>query len=300
MEEHTIRKNSLAAWILAARPKTLSGASVPVIVGLALALADLPAGKFMPVPALLCMLFAFVMQIDANFVNDYYDFVSGKDDELRLGPPRACAMGWIGVKQMRIGIIVTTVLSCIIGFPLVLYGGVEMILVGALCVVFCFLYTTFMASRGLGDVLVLVFFGIIPVCLTYYLQTATVSWQVFIESLACGMVIDTLLIVNNFRDIENDHRAGKRTLIVRIGSAAGLRLYLWMGLVACITGVQFAANGRPFAFILPLVYAFMHFLAYRKMKRIGRGRELNLVLADTARNMFIYGVLVAVGVVMCL
>lgn len=298
MDKEIIRKNSFKAWLLAARPKTLTGASVPVMIALAMAYTDLQGNGFRIIPAVLCALFAFVMQIDANFVNDYFDFISGKDDEQRLGPARACAMGWIDVAKMKVGIVITTVIACIIGLPLVVYGGVEMILVGALCVVFCFLYTTLLASRGLGDLLVLVFFGIVPVCATYYLQTDTCTWVVFLASLACGLVIDTLLVVNNFRDIDNDRRAGKKTLIVMIGADKGRLLYLWLGIIASLMGVVFAVYGQYWTPLLPTVYLIMHIATYRRMVKIGSGRQLNLVLADTARNMFVYGLTLSLGLLL--
>lgn len=298
MDKEIIRKNSFKAWLLAARPKTLTGASVPVMIALAMAYTDLQGNGFRIIPAVLCALFAFVMQIDANFVNDYFDFISGKDDEQRLGPARACAMGWIDVAKMKVGIVITTVIACIIGLPLVIYGGVEMILVGALCVVFCFLYTTLLASRGLGDLLVLVFFGIVPVCATYYLQTDTCTWGVFLASLACGLVIDTLLVVNNYRDIDNDRRAGKKTLIVMIGADKGRLLYLWLGIIASLMGVVFAVYGKYWTPLLPTVYLIMHIATYRRMVKIGSGRQLNLVLADTARNMFVYGLTLSLGLLL--
>lgn len=298
MDKEIIRKNSFKAWLLAARPKTLTGASVPVMIALAMAYTDLQGNGFRIIPAVLCELFAFVMQIDANFVNDYFDFISGKDDEQRLGPARACAMGWIDVAKMKVGIVITTVIACIIGLPLVIYGGVEMILVGALCVVFCFLYTTLLASRGLGDLLVLVFFGIVPVCATYYLQTDTCTWVVFLASLACGLVIDTLLVVNNYRDIDNDRRAGKKTLIVMIGADKGRLLYLWLGIIASLMGVVFAVYGKYWTPLLPTVYLIMHIATYRRMVKIGSGRQLNLVLADTARNMFVYGLTLSLGLLL--
>lgn len=298
MDKEIIRKNSFKAWLLAARPKTLTGASVPVMIALAMAYTDLQGNGFRIIPAVLCALFAFVMQIDANFVNDYFDFISGKDDEQRLGPPRACAMGWIDVAKMKVGIVITTVIACIIGLPLVIYGGVEMILVGALCVVFCFLYTMLLASRGLGDLLVLVFFGIVPVCATYYLQTDTCTWVVFLASLACGLVIDTLLVVNNYRDIDNDRRAGKKTLIVMIGADNGRLLYLWLGIIASLMGVVFAVYGQYWTPLLPTVYLIMHIATYRRMVKIGSGRQLNLVLADTARNMFVYGLTLSLGLLL--
>lgn len=298
LKDSEVRKNSTKAWLLAARPKTLTGASVPVIIGLAYAWADMAGEGFNLIAAVLCMAFAFVMQIDANFVNDYFDFLGGKDDDERLGPPRACAMGWIDAARMRIGILVTTLLACGVGLPLVLYGGIEMIAVGILCVVFCFLYTTFMSSHAMGDVLVLVFFGVVPVCCTYYLQTGSLSWQVVVASVACGLVVDTLLVVNNYRDIDNDRRTGKSTLIVKVGPACGRLMYLLLGVVACLSGIHLVFMSHPWAFVLPLAYLAIHLRTYAKMVRIGSGRQLNSVLADTARNMFIYAVAVAAGMLL--
>ena len=291
-----VKQNSARAWLLAARPKTLTGAAVPVMIALSLAYADAPS-SFNVLSATLCVLFAFVMQIDANFVNDYFDFLKGNDDETRLGPERACSMGWVTASAMKKALALTTIIACIVGLPLIWYGGLEMIAVGIVCVIFCFLYTTHLSYRGLGDVLVLVFFGIVPVCVTYYIQTQTVTPEVFVASLCCGCVIDTLLIVNNYRDIDNDRRKGKNTLIVRVGKKGGLWLYQLAGVIPFVVGLMFAYNGRMAAFCLPLVYLFLHGKTYRKMKRIDHGRELNMVLGDTARNMFIYGLLVSLGII---
>lgn len=123
----SVKTNSIYAWILAARPKTLTGAAVPVVTGIAMAYAD---GCFHWAPAVLCLLFAFLMQIDANFVNDYYDFRKGVDDENRLGPKRACAEGWITLKAMKKGLVITTLLSCLTGLPLIAFGGWPMIEIG--------------------------------------------------------------------------------------------------------------------------------------------------------------------------
>ena len=306
MEEARVKTDSLKAWLLAARPKTLTGAAVPVMIGTALAYIDAqPISEAMGeevfgwLPAVLCFLFAFVMQIDANFINDFFDFANGTDDtETRLGPRRACAQGWVKLDSMKKAIAATTCLACVIGLPLVWYGGLEMILIGALCVVFCFLYTTHLSYMGLGDLLVLVFFGIVPVCITYYVQLHTVTWQVFLASLACGMVIDALLIVNNFRDRDTDREAGKNTLIVRVGGKAGLQLYLGVGIGAIILGGTFWLNGHSLAFFLPLIYLVLHVFTYLKIKRIDKGKALNLCLGETARNIFIYGLCVAIGLLL--
>ena len=125
MEETNIRTNSMKAWLLAARPKTLSGAAVPVMIGLALAYCDArfyEEGVFNWTAAVLCLLFAFAMQIDANFINDFYDYVNGADDvETRLGPRRACAQGWVKLDSMKKAIALTTCAACVIGLPLAYY-----------------------------------------------------------------------------------------------------------------------------------------------------------------------------------
>lgn len=302
MTSEIITQNSLRAWLLAARPKTLSGAAVPVMIGVALAFVDAQEygdDVFSWIAAALCLLFAFIMQIDANFVNDFFDYTKGNDDSAsRLGPLRACTQGWVKIDSMKQAIASTTVLACLVGLPLVYYGGLEMILVGLLCVVFCFLYTTHLSYIGLGDVLVLVFFGIVPVCCTYYVQLHTLTWQVFIASVACGLVIDGLLIVNNYRDRYNDERDGKMTLVVRIGSEATEWLYLILGIAACLLGVVFWLNGHVLAFVLPLIYLLMHVYTWLKLRRINFGRQLNECLGETARNMFVYGLTVALGLLL--
>ena len=276
----SVRQNSLYAWLLAARPKTLAGAAVPVMMGLTLAWAYLyrlnqqacgvdamgtsvETGTLSWVPAILCVLFAFIMQIDANFINDYFDWKKGTDDEHRLGP-----------------------------------RGYDLIWVGVACVVFCFLYTLLLSYIGLGDLLVLVFFGLVPVCVTFYIQTHTLTKEVILSSLACGMVIDTLLVVNNYRDRDNDRRVGKRTLVVIIGEKATEILYFALGLMAFHMGLTFFFQGQYFTFFLPTIYLMLHARTYRKMKAIKRGKALNGILAENARNMFIYGVLFSVGVVL--
>lgn len=306
MDETNVRVNSLKAWILAARPKTLTGAAVPVMIGIACAVAMYGWCGIRIVPAVLCMLFALIMQVDANFINDYFDFMKGTDDEQRLGPKRACAQGWITASAMRSGLFVTTLLACIVGLPLVYYGGWEMIMVGLACVVFCFLYTISFSYIGLGDLLVLVFFGIVPVCMTYWLTApptalTSIPFAVVLMSIACGLIIDTLLVVNNYRDIENDRRAGKLTLIVRIGERGGLVLYLMLGLVGTIMAIVGVVlldwHDGQWTQSLLIIYTPFHTWAFNEMRYIRKGAELNRVLGMTARNMFIFGLLASAALV---
>jgi len=298
----TIKTNSAKAWLLAARPKTLTSAAVPVLLG-AMS-AYLKAGnEIRLLPIVFCFLFAFVMQIDANFVNDYFDFRKGNDNEKRLGPKRACAQGWITPAKMKCALYLTTLLACLIGLPLIFFGGWITILVGLVCVVFCFLYTTHLSYKGMGDVLVLVFFGLVPVYGTYLLalphSALSFSAEPFALALACGFVIDTLLIVNNFRDIENDIEAGKRTLAVRLGLERTLWLYLFVGLFAILlSGFAFILAGHYFAFAFSLCYIPLHIKTFNTMKAIRKGKALNKVLGKTAANITVYGVATAIGMLL--
>lgn len=295
-----VKTNSVKAWLLATRPKTLSAAAVPVMIGTAFAWRN-TSEQFNWIPAILCLLFAWIMQIDSNLVNDYFDFKKGNDDETRLGPKRACSEGWITSDAMVWGILITTLLGCMTGIPLILYGGLEMVMVGIACVVFCFLYTTLFSYHGLGDILVLLFFGIIPVCCTYYvcmpLHQQIPTGEVIASSIACGLAIDALLIVNNYRDIDNDRSNGKITLAVRLGESKTRRLYESIGYIAA--GIMiilvffdlYQTDKLIPTYALYLIYIILHRQSYQEMKRINKGAKLNQVLGLTARNILVFGIL---------
>lgn len=295
-----VKTNSVKAWLLATRPKTLSAAAVPVMIGTAFAWQN-TSEHFNWIPAILCLLFAWIMQIDSNLVNDYFDFKKGNDDETRLGPKRACSEGWITSDAMVWGILITTLLGCMTGIPLILYGGLEMVMVGIACVVFCFLYTTLFSYHGLGDILVLLFFGIIPVCCTYYvcmpLHQQIPTAEVIASSIACGLAIDALLIVNNYRDIDNDRSNGKITLAVRLGESKTRRLYESIGYIAA--GIMiilvffdlYQTDKFIPTYAIYLIYIILHRQSYKEMKRINKGAKLNQVLGLTARNILVFGIL---------
>ena len=290
-----IKRNSLQAWILSARPKTLTGAVTPVLIGTALAAMD---GHFEWLPALICCVFASLMQIAANFINDLFDFLKGTDREDRLGPERACAQGWISLQAMKTGIIVTVTLACLIGCTLLFYAGWELIIVGVLCVLFAFLYTTGpypLSYNGWGDVLVIIFFGFVPVGGTYYVQALTWTPDVTVASLVCGLLIDTLLVVNNYRDREADARSGKQTIIVRFGEKFGRYFYLALGITASLLCLRFLSEGHFYAGLLPQLYLIPHFLTWKRMVKIYSGKKLNSILGETSRNMLLMGILIAIG-----
>lgn len=286
-----IGTNSIKAWILAARPKTLSGAAVPVIVALTKAWADMDSIVW--IPAVLCLLFALIMQIDANFVNDYFDCIKGVDGKDRLGPERACAQGWVTLPAMRWMIATTTLLAAATGLPLIHWGGMEMIYIGIACIIFCFLYTTLLSRIGMGDLLVLVFFGIVPVCATYYLQTRCVTTDIVLLSLSCGLVTDCLLVVNNYRDRDTDRKAGKRTLVTLIGEKATEKLYLGLATLALLLTLPVL----QWAAFLIIVWLFVaHIPTWRYIKMVNHGRALNEILGMTAKNIAVFGIFLAFSI----
>ena len=294
-----IQTNSLQAWILAARPKTLSGALVPVLIGASLAFLH---NSFQWLPTLICALFAGLMQIAANFINDLYDYLKGSDrKEDRLGPERACSQGWITPKAMKIGIFVIISIACLLGSTLIFYAGWPLIFIGLLCVIFAFAYTTGpypLSYHGYGDILVLIFFGFIPVGGTYYIQTLNWNTDITLASIICGLVIDTLLVVNNYRDYIADFRSGKKTVIVRFGKDFGAYLYLFLGLIASGICLSFVFNGYLFAGILPQFYLIPHIKTYAEMKTIYEGNALNSILGKTSKNILLMGFLLSLGFIL--
>lgn len=295
-----VEVNSWRAWLLAIRPKTLIGAVIPVLIGWVVAAYDLRAtgAEFLWPPAVLCLLVACFLQITANLVNDLFDYLKGADRDDRQGPDRALAQGWITLQGMKWGIIIVTVLGCLAGLPLIIYGGWPLIGVGALCVLFAFLYTAGpypLAYHGWGDLLVLLFFGVVPVGFTAYLQTGVWSWEIIQAGLSCGLVIDTMLMINNFRDRDADRKSNKRTVVVRFGAAFGRWGYWLLGVTAVALYLPSAWSSSRWTLLLPALYLIPHTMVWRAMVRIDHGPELNRIFGRTVLNMLIYGILVILG-----
>lgn len=290
-----IKVNSLRAWFLAARPKTLTGALVPVMMGSALALLN---GYFHLWAALICFVFAGLMQIAANFINDLYDFQKGSDRDDRLGPERACAQGWITPSAMKKGIVVTIVVAALAGCSLFFIVGFDwgFVLIGVLSIVFAFLYTMILSYFGMGDVLVILFFGFAAVGGTYYVQALEWTSTTNMVALSSGLVIETLLLINNYRDREADAQSKKMTLVVRFGEGTGSFLYLSTGILAvALLMLDMWGEGHYFAAFLPLLYLKLHYQTWREMVAIHSGKKLNSILGKTSRNMLLFGMLATIG-----
>lgn len=309
-ENDNIRTNSTEAWILAARPKTLTGASVPVMIGVALAIKTAQWNSSLILPAILCFIFAFSMQIDSNLINDYFDCIHGNDDtSTRLGPKRACAEGWITLpvmKRPRRREPGSVLFRTAADFLRRMGDGYRR----------CFMRTfrasstpRFFSYKGLGDLLVLIFFGIVPVYFTWWVCVPEELQQfnptVLGCGIACGLVIDTLLLVNNYRDRDNDKRDGKMTLVVRIGIRNTEKLYLYLPTVAeiivflCLaTAMQLTILEVVIFLALASLYFIPHSKTTRKLIAIKKGKALNMVLGMTARDMFLFGIMTAVQIIL--
>ena len=310
--------HTLRAWWLAARPKTLSGALVSVVTATTLAYTSDTPHAAAPFLAVLCAAFAGLMQIASNFINDLIDFRRGRDGEDRLGPERACAQGWITSQAMQRGIAITLILAAAVGLcSLVLFAHASQYpftqlalwlgLVGVSCGAGAFLYTTHLSRLALGDIMVLIFFGLIPVSGTYFLLTDHLTLPALLLGLSIGLVVDLLLVINNFRDRDNDARVQKRTLVVLLGESKTLGLYLLLGLTALLTliGVCAAlpATGKTaFMQFLPALAAFtffpLHWRTWKALKRIRHGRALNALLGETSRNILVFAFAFCLGLLL--
>ena len=252
------------------------------------------------------MAFALLMQTDANLVNDYFDCIRGVDTEERLGPERACSQGWITLSAMRKGITIVTLLACLTGLPLIAWGGLECILVGIACVVFCFLYTTLFSRIAMGHILVLLFFGLIPVSYTFFFQSPHISildipMSIWLLAIAQGLVTDCLLLVNNFRDRHTDASVGKTTLVTIIGERPTLIVYGAIGIVSVIlalSAIMMAGHNSNVWSFLPLIFLIIHLRNLHQLRIIYHGKALNRVLGMTAMSIFIFAILTSLAMIL--
>lgn len=284
------------AWLLAARPKTLPAAVAPVLVGTAVALHD---DTFRALPAFAALLGALLLQIGVNLANDYFDHVRGVDQPDRTGPTRVTQSGLIAPARVRLGMAVVFGLAVAVGVYLVIAAGWPVLVIGVASILAALAYSAGpfpLASHGLGDLFVFVFFGLVAVVGTYYVQAERVTTLALLAAIPPGLLITAILVVNNLRDIQTDRRAGKHTLAVLLGEQG--------------TRVEFGAL-LALSYLTPLVlwlggwldvWALIPWLtlplAVILVREIGtlEGRALNKTLAGTARLALIFSILFAVGI----
>jgi 1,4-dihydroxy-2-naphthoate octaprenyltransferase len=268
---------------------------VPVIVGTAVAIGE---GVFRLGPALAALLGALLIQIGTNLANDVFDYQKGADTTARLGPLRVTQAGLLSSGQVLAGMWLTFGLAVLIGIYLVVLGGWPIVVIGLLSIASGIAYTGGpfpLGYRGLGDLFVFIFFGLVAVCGTYYVQAGAVSTAAWWASVPIGLLATAILVVNNLRDIDTDRAAGKKTLAVRFGAKGAQAEYaLLVGLAYFVPGVM-GLTGISTPWVL-LVWLSIP-LAIRQMRFVftETGRVLNQALAGTARLELIYGLLFSVG-----
>ncbi len=286
---------TLKTWLMAARPKTLTAALVPVMVGTALAYG-VGVGRWLP--ALAALVGAMLIQIGTNLTNDYYDFKKGADTEERLGPKRVTQSGLIAP-----GVVLASALTCfglavVTGIYLVVVGGWPIVAIGLASVMAGYAYTGGpfpLAYHGLGDVFVFLFFGLVAVPGTFYVQALAVGPEAWWAAVPVGAIGTALLVVNNLRDATTDVKAGKRTLVVRWGTTAGKAEYVVLLVAAYATPLAMWGLGLTSPWVLLALLSAP--VAVPPLKRVlgEQGAALNPALGETARLQLVFGLLFSVG-----
>jgi 1,4-dihydroxy-2-naphthoate polyprenyltransferase len=283
------------SWIIATRPKTLLAAIVPVVVGSALAINK---GRFILVFSVIALICSVLIQVGTNFTNDLYDYLKGADKEDRKGPIRVLAAGLISVKEMKVGVAFIFSVAFILGMILVYEAGPVIFVIGILSIIAGIAYTAGpypLAYNGLGDLFVFMFFGIAGTTGTYFIQVKDFSTVSFLTSIPVGALITDILVVNNYRDIEEDRSAGKRTLAVIFGKEFTRFQFIFLILTS------FAVPAILFFFFNFKYWIFLPYLtfpiAYKLiiMLHTLEGQHLNKTLELTAKLSALYGFLFAAG-----
>ena len=276
----------MKSWILAARPKTLSAAVVPVLVGTALA-------RFINWPAFACALLgAILIQIGTNLVNDALDFKRGADTAERLGPLRVTQAGLLSAKAVMTGAIVCFAIAALCGIPLIMRAGWPLLAIGVTSIVAAYAYTGGpypLAYHGLGELFVMIFFGFVAVGGSYYVQTLTFDIRSLIAGFAVGCLAVALLAINNLRDVQSDRVSNKKTLAVRFGEAFGR-----YEIAACVI-LPFIAIAM--LSIYPLIALPIAIVLLRRVWR-SKGAELNRCLAMAGGLQWAFGILCVIGLVL--
>lgn len=279
-------------WIEAMRLRTLPVSLAGVLAGTACAIME---GGFRAIPALLCLLFALLAQVASNFGNEYYDYKNGLDRKGREGFRRGVTEGDITPEAMKRATYGTLAIAAVVGLLMLFYGEWWLVPIGAAIGIFALAYSAGpypLSHHGLGDVAVVAFFGIVPVTLTCYLQTG--SWDSlnssFPTSIAIGLLAANVLIVNNYRDMEDDAAVNKHTTVVIFGRRVMGYVYLLSGVVATMVMWPVWKVLTGYSLLIPIFFLLLHVRTWRRVTAT-RGAALNPLLGETAKNLLIFTLL---------
>jgi 1,4-dihydroxy-2-naphthoate polyprenyltransferase len=286
------------AWVMASRPRTLPAAVAPVIVGAALALRD---SAFQPLAALACLLAALLIQIGSNFANDLGDYYRSADVPERVGPTRVTSAGLLTPRQVKAGLAVVMGLAALCGVYLIYLGGWPILLVGVLSLIAAVAYTAGplpFGYYGLGDLICFIFFGLIAVVGTYYVQALTTTPVVWLSAVPMGCLVTAILVVNNTRDADTDAQVGKRTLAVIFGRrGARIEYALLLALAYLMPFVLWLCFGLQPWVLLPLLTLPFAMQQARALMNV-LGPALNRTLAGTAQLAVVYALAFAIGLIL--
>ena len=283
-------------WIEAMRLRTLPVSVSGVVMATGLCFLTT---MFDPIPLLLCLVFAILAQIASNFANEYYNFKDGLDRPGREGPRRGVTEGDITPRAMLTATFITLAAACAVGLCLVTYGGWWLIIAGIVIALGVLAYSTGpypLSRHALGEVAVLFFFGIIPVNLTFYTATLSIDIYVILASVSVGLMGANVLIVNNYRDTDDDAAVGKTTLAVKFGRIFVSRLYLFNGYIAVALMVPLWMMLSPVSWVIPAIYLVLHTMLWRSINRLS-GASLTPVLGKTAVIMLAYSLAFTIAVI---
>ncbi len=292
-------KNKIKIWLECFRLRTLPVSLSGVIIAIGLAVWH---GHFKWVPAVLCLVFAVMAQIVSNTANEYFDYLQGADKPGRVGPRRGVTEGDIKPTTLRNVTFGLLAIACAVGCCLIPYGGWWLLPVGIIIALAALAYSTGpypLSYHGLGELTVFIFFGLVPVNLTYYVQALRIDPLVVMASITIGLLGVNVLLVNNYRDVEDDREAGKRTSVVIFGRAPAALAYLingyaGMGMLSVLWVMIVLGKVMPlWVLVIPVIYLVLHTATWYKLTH-REGSALNPLLGETARNMLIFTLLMTI------
>jgi 1,4-dihydroxy-2-naphthoate octaprenyltransferase len=293
-----VRTTKFESWILASRPKTLLAAVVPVMVGSALAISQNQFTFIYSIVALFC---SILIQVGTNFTNDLYDYLKGADNKDRKGPERVLSSGLISPLEMKIAIVLVFSMAFLLGLYLVFSVGIVVLIIGVLSITAGLAYTAGpypFAYNGLGDVFVFAFFGIVGTMGTYYLHVQEFTLLSFLISQPVGALITNILVINNYRDIDEDREAQKNTLVVKLGKRfARFQIIFSIILSYIILIILYTQYNFNFWIFLPLSTIPIAYVQIKMLYTL-KGTQLNKTLELSAKYAALFGLLFSVGIIL--
>ena len=295
-------KRQLKIWMECFRLRTLPVSMSGVIIAIGIAKW---MGHFKWVPALLCLVFALLAQIVSNTANEYFDYLKGTDKPGRVGPRRGVTEGDIKPSTLRNVTLGLMALAGIVGCGLIPYGGWWLLPVGIVIGLAALAYSTGpypLSYHGLGELTVFIFFGLVPVNLTYFVQALRWDALPLLMSITIGLLAVNVLLINNYRDVDDDREAGKRTSVVIFGRPAAALSYLINGYAGMVflspvwLGIALGSNLPRWTLAIPVIYLVLHTATWYKLRHRD-GAALNPLLGETARNMLIFTLLLTIALI---